>query len=471
MSNSLRTRELAGPGLLMLVTGCFPFIGMAAQSGGREICRIEVVEKESGWPVPLVELRTTHHVRFVSDNAGVIAFDLPELMGREVWFDVQGQSYGVSKDGFGFSGIRIKPEAGKTLKVEVERRCIAKRIGRLTGAGIFAESQRFGEDADWQESGITGSDSVQCVPYQGRLLWLWGDTNIPQYALGIFSSSGATSKTPASEELLPPLRLPLDYFRDDRGAPRGIAPVPGDGPTWVFGMVEMRDKSGTEKVGGYYSKIRGSMESYETGLVVWNDEKRLFERSLVVWEKASGKPLPKSVPAGQASKWRDQSGREWLLFGNPFPVLKCPATFEAWSDRSTWEALTTQDRFRSADGQWVRPHTGAIGFHPWRKKWVAVFMEKGGKPSALGELWYTEAEQPTGPWGTAVKILSHDNYTFYNPRLHLDFTPDGKPWLYFEGTYTVFFTKNNAPTPRYDYNQILYRLDLDDPALKPAQRE
>ena len=25
----------------------------------------------SGWPVPLIELRTTHQVRFVSDNAGV----------------------------------------------------------------------------------------------------------------------------------------------------------------------------------------------------------------------------------------------------------------------------------------------------------------------------------------------------------------------------------------------------------------
>ena len=25
----------------------------------------------------------------------------------------------------------------------------------------------------------------------------------------------------------------------------------------------------------------------------------------------------------------------------------------------------------------------------------------------------------------AVKVLSHDNYTFYNPRLHLEFTPAG----------------------------------------------
>lgn len=44
-------------------------------------CRINVVEQGSGWPVPLVELRTTHQVRLVSDNAGCIAFDLPELMG------------------------------------------------------------------------------------------------------------------------------------------------------------------------------------------------------------------------------------------------------------------------------------------------------------------------------------------------------------------------------------------------------
>ena len=37
--------------------------------------RIEVVDKQNGWPVPLVQLRTTHNVLFVTDNAGVIAFD------------------------------------------------------------------------------------------------------------------------------------------------------------------------------------------------------------------------------------------------------------------------------------------------------------------------------------------------------------------------------------------------------------
>ena len=72
-------------------------------------CRIEVVEQGSGWPIPLVELRTTNQIRLVTDNAGVIAFDLPELMGREVWFDVLGHGYEAPKDGFGMRGVRLTP--------------------------------------------------------------------------------------------------------------------------------------------------------------------------------------------------------------------------------------------------------------------------------------------------------------------------------------------------------------------------
>ena len=51
-------------------------------------CRIEVVEQGTGWPVPLVELKTTHHVAFYTDNAGVVAVNTPELLGREVFFHV-----------------------------------------------------------------------------------------------------------------------------------------------------------------------------------------------------------------------------------------------------------------------------------------------------------------------------------------------------------------------------------------------
>ena len=68
-----------------------------------------------------------------------------------------------------------------------------------------------------------------------------------------------------------------------------------------------------------------------------------------------------------------------------------------------------------------------------------------------------------------MKVLSHNNYTFYNPRLHPEFTDADSPVLLFEGTYTSMFANKPDKTPRYDYNQILYRLDLDDKRLKPAQ--
>lgn len=454
--------------LLTVVTACGAFLPL--HGGDAPLpCRIVVVEKGSNWPVPLVELRTTNQVRYVSDNAGVIAFDQFELMGQEVWFDVIGHSYGVAKDGFGNRGVRVKPEAGKLLTIEVERHSLAKRIGRLTGGGLFAESQRFGEQREWSESGILGCDSVQCVSYRGGLFWLWGDSVIPRYPLGIFHSTGALSALPLADALVPPLRVTFTYVRDEQGRPRGIGQLPGDGPTWIFGLMAMLDAGGKQRLGGYYSKIKGTLETYETGLAVWNDDQRMFERQLVLWEKSGGKPMPKARPDGQGTTWRDPAGKDWFVFGNPFPYMRCPATFAAWSDPATWEALEPQAQVAAAGGGQVKPHTGGIGWHPWRKRWVTVFMENGGKPSHLGELWYAEADQPSGPWGTAVKILSHDNYTFYNPRLHLDFTAAGKPQLYFEGSYTTLFTNNQAPTPRYDYNQILYRLDLDDPALKPAR--
>ena len=73
--------------------------------------------------------------------------------------------------------------------------------------------------------------------------------------------------------------------------------------------------------------------------------------------------------------------------------------------------------------------------------------------------------RPTGPWGPAVKVVTHANYTFYNPRLHPEFTPADSPILLFEGTYTRQFAEHPAATPRHDYNQVLSRLDLDDPAV------
>jgi hypothetical protein len=433
-------------------------------------CRIEVVEEGSGWPVPMVELRTTHQARFVSDNAGAIAFDLPELMGRETWFDVSGHGYERAKDGFGYRGVRLTPRPGETLRVEVRRTILAKRLGRLTGAGLFAESQRCGGHGDWRESGVLGCDSVQTAVHRGRMFWAWGDTTLAHYPLGIFHASGATTAVAPLDSFEPPLRLAYDYFRDDQGRPRGVAVMPGDGPTWIGGTISLPDKEGGSRLVCTYAKIRPPLDAYECGLAVWNDAGKRFDRLRVVWTKSASAPKPPPMPDGHPAPWRDAAGRQWVLFGNPLPTVRCPASFEAWADPANWEKLEPQRELPAAGGgKPVKPHSGSIAWNPWRQRWVTVFMEAFGKPSAFGELWYAEAPEPTGPWGPAVKVLSHDNYTFYNPRLHPEFTPPDSPVLLFEGTYTVQFADRPFPTARHDYNQILYRLDLDDPALAPAR--
>ncbi len=448
-----------------------PVLMLEAVASAVEPCRIEVVETGTGWPVPLVELRTTHAVRLISDNAGVIACDLPELMDREVWFDVIGTGYERPKDGFGMRGVKLTPSPGKTLKVEVQRTIIARRLGRLTGAGLFAESQKLGRELDWRESGVVGCDSVQNTTHDGKLFWAWGDTLLPNYPLGIYNTTSATTAQQPLTSFEPPLKLKFDYFADRIGYPRGVAPMPGDGPTWVSGYVSLPDKNGASRLVCSYVKIKPPLEAYECGLCVWNAKTSSFEKLRTVWTKSVEHPTPPPMPDGQPALWTDAQGKSWALFGTALPTLRCPATFEAWQDSTTLEQLKPQQQLQSAaDDSPVKPHSGSIAYNPWRKRWVSVFVQQFGKPSYLGEVWYAEADAPSGPWGKAVKVLTHDNYSFYNPRLHADWTAPDSPILLFEGTYTATFANHPAPTPRYEYNQLLYRLNLDDKRLDAAKK-
>jgi hypothetical protein len=95
----------------------------------------------------------------------------------------------------------------------------------------------------------------------------------------------------------------------------------------------------------------------------------------------------------------------------------------------------------------------------------------GGTKSFLGEVWYSEGPSPTGPFSKAVKIVSHDGQSFYNVCHHDTLDEQGGRIVSFEGTYTNSFTKNVAPTPRYEYNQVLYRLDLDAEPLKAVRAD
>src|SRR5262245_58627344 len=105
---------------------------------------ITVVDAQTGRGVPLIELKTVHNVRLVTDSNGIAAFNEPGLMKETVFFHVSGHGYEHPKDGFGFRGkqIRISPGGSATLKVD--RINIAERLYRVTGAGIYRDSVLVG---------------------------------------------------------------------------------------------------------------------------------------------------------------------------------------------------------------------------------------------------------------------------------------------------------------------------------------
>ncbi len=49
---------------------------------------------------------------------------------------------------------------------------------------------------------------------------------------------------PTTAVSIPEAGVNLTYFVDDRGFARPTAPMPGEGPTWISGLVVLKDKQG-----------------------------------------------------------------------------------------------------------------------------------------------------------------------------------------------------------------------------------
>src|SRR5262245_25273273 len=120
------------------------FLTPALAAQQPSFAEVRVVDAATGRGVPLVELTTTHNVRYVTDNLGRIAIADPDLLDREVYFGVHSHGYEMKKDGFGFAGVRITPKVGQTVEVKVTRTILAERLARLTGEGRFVDSKLLG---------------------------------------------------------------------------------------------------------------------------------------------------------------------------------------------------------------------------------------------------------------------------------------------------------------------------------------
>jgi len=181
--------------VLLLAT---PSTGNEAK--GRKFFKIEVVDDQTGRGVPLVELKTVHAVRYVTDSNGIVALDEPGLIDRTVFFHISSHGYELPKDGFGYRGAKVHVTSGGSVKLKIKRLNLAERLYRVTGADIYRDSVLTGHDVPIRRpllNGLVfGQDSVLNTVYRGKIYWFWGDTNRPGYPLGNFHTPGATSLLP-----------------------------------------------------------------------------------------------------------------------------------------------------------------------------------------------------------------------------------------------------------------------------------
>ena len=505
---------------LVLVGTLCPASARATDSPTNRPFEIVVVDSQTGRGVPLVELRTVNNIRYYTDSAGVVAFFEPGLMNSNVFFHVASHGYEFPKDGFGFRGKALRVTPGGSVRLEIKRVNVAQRLYRVTGGGIYRDSRLLGRDVPLREpvlaGSVLGSDSVLTAVFGGRIYWFWGDTNRPGYPLGNFHVPAATSLLPGRGGLDPDVGVDLSYFVDDRGFAKETARMPGAGPTWISGLTVLSDASGRELMFASYVKIRKFLEVHERGLVEFDPKARRFDM-LARFDVAE--PL---FPSGHPIL-HETDGVEYVYFADPFPLVRVAADPKSFADLSRYEAYTPLaegsrpadgnnrlDRaedgtlrytwkkktpplgpreiarliqreqmepgqlapqlLTDADGKPVIAHRGSVYWNEYRRRFVMIATETGGT-SHLGEVWYAEADALTGPWRGATKIVSHDDYSFYNPKQHPMFDADGGRTIYFEGTYVSTFSGNANPTPRYDYNQIMYKLDLSDPRLGLVDRD
>ncbi|MEA2711183.1 MAG: hypothetical protein QOF78_3784 [Phycisphaerales bacterium] len=494
--------------LLLLLTS------RAAAAPG-EYFAIKVIDEQTGRGVPLVELKTTSGIAHVTDSNGLIAFLEPGLMETDVFFSISSHGYDFPKDGFGSRGVRLKPTAGGEATVKIKRLNIAERLYRVTGGGIYRNTVLLGRTPPTSRPVINGlvlgQDSVLTCAYRGRMWWFWGDTNQPAYPLGNFHMSGATADLPDKGGLDPSVGVDLTYFVGKNGFSRDMFPAKEEGPIWADAMMVLPDEKGRDRMFCHFVRVRGLEARLEQGLGIFNDEKNIFERFQKIDTNAE------VVPKGHPLRVKE-NGVDYFYFPPPYPCIRVKADLASVKNLASYETFTclkpgaqfdksNPELDRDANGKliygwkkntglvsladqvnleksgalkeseswWqcrdietnkrVLTHGGSVYWNDFRKKYIMIFVQWLGT-SLVGEVWYSESDKPEGPWLAARKIVTHDNYSFYNPTHHPFFDQDGGRTIYFEGTYTTLFTDNKNPTPRYEYNQIMYRLDLSDPRLK-----
>jgi hypothetical protein len=483
----LQTRLLAGP-----------------VPGPARCFAIRAVDSVTMRGVPLVEFAPAAGEAQWSDSQGMVAYCDPDSVGTTVTFTVTTDGYALASG----TTVSLATTAGGSQTVPLVREYAGECLYRVTGQGIYRDSVLLGLKTPLANPDIDGlvmgQDTPSTFVYGGTLWWLWQDTERAAYPLGNFDTSGATSALPGDGGLSPDLGSNTTYFVDSNEFSRGMVdttadPMAASGSAagiWLGDIVAVVDPQGQTQIFGNY---------YANAKTPWNALAEL-DPTTSTFDYVADYPDGATIPGGRSLLVKDASGITYAYWSNP---VRFPATVAGVSDFAALQAFSALpadggtalatnpdgtlayawtagaapvtaaaltaahvDGDQGLDGHVTDIASGAgvqvandsAMWNDYRKRFSKIIQQQYGT-SFLGESWYIEGDTPLGPWVYARKVVTHDDgYTFYNPNIVPYFSEAGGRIIFYDATYTAAYT-SLTPTPRYNYNEIMYRLDLDDPRL------
>jgi hypothetical protein len=449
---------------------------------------LQVIDEADGRGIPMATVRLGDGSVSVTDSAGWVHLAEPGLAGHRVRLQITAPGYTLPENDRGQPDVAVDLTPQGEGEVKLIRLDIARRIYRVTGSGIYRDSELLGKDVPLplrnQAVGLLSATGVQRAQLGNQVLWLWRDTRLAHESTAAVLVRGAFSDLPGAGGLDPTQGIHFSFLT---GAKDGLKSLlQGDEPSaaWIEGLTAVEDQDGRPVLAAHYVLEATKAHPREHGIAIWTADKR-FERVVVLGEEYLWQ-----FPAGQAVTVEDEEVRR-CYFANPFCNVRCPATLEAIRNPAAYEALTRppgdnrdpiwqqtlppmtqrEESTWIAEGRVTTP-LGQVEDHATGKAvpiahasihWNAYHRCYAMIASSIdGDLWLSTSARPIGPWKKAVRVVQAMSGRCTEPVQHPFMSQEGGRIIWFESALV------DTGAARYEQNQVMHRLDMDDPRLQPA---
>lgn len=251
------------------------------------------------------------------------------------------------------------------------------------------------------DAGIKGQDAALILPFQGKVLFIFGDTTLLKG--GMIPNSRAETADVNAEDC-----ISLNYLTGDDGVAREPLPKQGKEATvWIHSLFSI----GRRVYGFYYTVAPGwpsPPATFGTGLAVSEDAARSFRRtSLLFLPDSLFSEIVYALPQPPflylfLRKGDVDFGSIYLARVRLSEVLNKSA-YRIW-DGSGWtrNEKTARSLFTNAGAPTVQ-------WNPYLRKWLAVYTASLSDQGLLSQIEARTADDLSGPWSPPVVLYKCPN--------------------------------------------------------------